>query len=304
MVLRLFVLTLSVQMATGFLFPSSGGGGGCCAPSCAPACSPVSSCGGGCSGGFSGYSGNGYSGNGYSGGGYSGGGYSGGSSYESYAQPQIQSSYAVAAPQPTYISAPQASYSIPSSGGYAKSSYSAPSAPISQSYNAAPSPSYSAPASYAPRASSYSSGAPIPPPPADTSSQQVSPASESYAGRAASGSKLQAVEEEEAKAELSDVASTLNSTLASEPSPPVDISLLKLTNDTECNSEELREIINQNMTENLNASKRLIQVAAEEKYGGRFDVICSVSDFSYVTNTELFCQYTNNSVSCYAYRQL
>lgn len=58
------------------------------------------------------------------------------------------------------------------------------------------------------------------------------------------------------------------------------------------------------MSDNLNASKRLIQLASEEKFGGRFDVICSTNDFSYVTNTELYCQHTTRHVSCYAYRQL
>jgi len=85
---------------------------------------------------------------------------------------------------------------------------------------------------------------------------------------------------------------------------PVDISQLKLTNSTDCNSEELRAIVLANMDEELNSSKRLIQVAAESKFGGRFDVICSNNDFSYVTNTELYCQETTKTVSCYAYRQL
>ncbi|VDO46307.1 unnamed protein product, partial [Haemonchus placei] len=60
----------------------------------------------------------------------------------------------------------------------------------------------------------------------------------------------------------------------------------------------------QNIDENLNSSKRLIQLAAEAQFGGRFDVICANGDFSYVTNTELFCQETKGDVSCYTYRQL
>ena len=59
-----------------------------------------------------------------------------------------------------------------------------------------------------------------------------------------------------------------------------------------------------NMDDNLNSSKRLIQLAAEAQFGGRFDVICANGDFSYVTNTELFCQETKADVSCYTYRQL
>jgi len=58
------------------------------------------------------------------------------------------------------------------------------------------------------------------------------------------------------------------------------------------------------MDEDLNTSKRVIQLAAEKKFGGRFDVVCSANDFSYVTNTEIYCQESSKGVSCYAYRQL
>ncbi|EPB73748.1 ground-like domain protein [Ancylostoma ceylanicum] len=84
----------------------------------------------------------------------------------------------------------------------------------------------------------------------------------------------------------------------------VDIANLKLTDDPLCNSEELRKLMLDNIDENLNSSKRLIQLAAEAQFGGRFDVICANGDFSYVTNTELFCQETKGDVSCYTYRQL
>lgn len=85
---------------------------------------------------------------------------------------------------------------------------------------------------------------------------------------------------------------------------PVDINLLKLTNDTECNNEELRTIIKKNLPYELNITKRQIQLQAEARFGGRFDVICSHHDFSYITNTELWCQETQEGKSCYAYRQL
>ncbi|KAF8382817.1 grl-7 [Pristionchus pacificus] len=85
---------------------------------------------------------------------------------------------------------------------------------------------------------------------------------------------------------------------------PVDVSTLKLTDDPLCNSEDLRALMLENIDDNLNSSKRLIQLAAEAQYGGRFDVICANGDFSYVTNTELFCQESKGDVSCYTYRQL
>ncbi|KAK5968936.1 Ground domain-containing protein [Trichostrongylus colubriformis] len=84
----------------------------------------------------------------------------------------------------------------------------------------------------------------------------------------------------------------------------VDIATLNLTDDPLCNSEDLRKLMLENIDENLNNSKRLIQLAAEAQFGGRFDVICANGDFSYVTNTELFCQETKGDISCYTYRQL
>ncbi|GMR59036.1 hypothetical protein PMAYCL1PPCAC_29231 [Pristionchus mayeri] len=89
-----------------------------------------------------------------------------------------------------------------------------------------------------------------------------------------------------------------------EEEKPVDVSTLKLTDDPLCNSEDLRALMLENIDDNLNSSKRLIQLAAEAQYGGRFDVICANGDFSYVTNTELFCQESKGDVSCYTYRQL
>lgn len=92
----------------------------------------------------------------------------------------------------------------------------------------------------------------------------------------------------------------------------VDVSSLNLTDDPLCNSEDLRKLMLevrlngihllnigsiqsnaamleflsknrpfQNIDENLNSSKRLIQLAAEAQFGGRFDVICANGDFRY-----------------------
>ncbi|CAI5451801.1 unnamed protein product [Caenorhabditis angaria] len=84
----------------------------------------------------------------------------------------------------------------------------------------------------------------------------------------------------------------------------VDISELQLTDDPLCNSEDLRKLVVENIDEQLNSSKRMIQLAAEAQFGGRFDVICANGDFSYVTNTELYCQESKGDISCYTYRQL
>ncbi|VDM81828.1 unnamed protein product [Strongylus vulgaris] len=103
------------------------------------------------------------------------------------------------------------------------------------------------------------------------------------------------------QAPLGDVPSTV---VPEAEEKVVDITNLKLTDDPLCNSEDLRKLMLDNIDDNLNSSKRLIQLAAEAQFGGRFDVICANGDFSYVTNTELFCQETKGDISCYTYRQL
>ncbi|RCN43644.1 ground-like domain protein [Ancylostoma caninum] len=145
----------------------------------------------------------------------------------------------------------------------------------------------------------------------------------------AAGSKNEEVIEEQekpgkGKVEVTTMEPEASSTIADVVEEKmVDIANLKLTDDPLCNSEDLRKlmldllnslnklisnpsnkILPQNMDSNLNSSKRLIQLAAEAQFGGRFDVICANGDFSYVTNTELFCQETKGDVSCYTYRQL
>ncbi|KAK0411245.1 hypothetical protein QR680_005558 [Steinernema hermaphroditum] len=125
------------------------------------------------------------------------------------------------------------------------------------------------------------------------------------ANHAAAGDRLQeVVDEDVAPSSVAEASAEANETLSHEVAEPIPISELKLTEDALCNNEELRKLMLDNIEENLNTSKRLIQVAAETAFGGRFDVICSNQDFSYITNTLLFCQETKGDVSCYTYRQL
>uniref|UniRef100_A0A7E4VYF4 Ground-like domain-containing protein n=1 Tax=Panagrellus redivivus TaxID=6233 RepID=A0A7E4VYF4_PANRE len=72
--------------------------------------------------------------------------------------------------------------------------------------------------------------------------------------------------------------------------------------DPTCNSEKLRTIIEENITKDPTISKRAIQSAAEEKFGGRINVICAKSDFSYVAYTEKYCQASSGEVTCYAFQ--
>ncbi|VDM77505.1 unnamed protein product [Strongylus vulgaris] len=74
--------------------------------------------------------------------------------------------------------------------------------------------------------------------------------------------------------------------------------------DAKCNSEELRSIIIESIDRVTSMSKRRIQIEAEKRLGGRYNVICARGDFSYITNTEEFCQQTVGDVTCYAFKQL
>ncbi|EYC26338.1 hypothetical protein Y032_0010g1098 [Ancylostoma ceylanicum] len=74
--------------------------------------------------------------------------------------------------------------------------------------------------------------------------------------------------------------------------------------DAKCNSEDLRAIIIENIDRVTSVSKRRILAEAERRLGGRYNVICARGDFSYITNTEEFCQQTIGDVTCYVFKQL
>uniref|UniRef100_A0A0M3IBV6 Ground-like domain-containing protein n=1 Tax=Ascaris lumbricoides TaxID=6252 RepID=A0A0M3IBV6_ASCLU len=58
-----------------------------------------------------------------------------------------------------------------------------------------------------------------------------------------------------------------------------------------------------NISDNVSLSKRQIQRIVTEQLGGRIDVICTNSAFSYVVNTELFCESEKNNVTCLVFKQ-
>ncbi|TKR69385.1 hypothetical protein L596_021553 [Steinernema carpocapsae] len=72
--------------------------------------------------------------------------------------------------------------------------------------------------------------------------------------------------------------------------------------DPKCSSDKLRAILKKNMVENLSIAKRLIQKAAEEKFGGQFNVICSREDFTYVSRSSQFCLHEHKGHLCYAFQ--
>lgn len=73
--------------------------------------------------------------------------------------------------------------------------------------------------------------------------------------------------------------------------------------DPKCNSETLKTIIQENIGDSTSASKRSIQKKASEEIGGHIDVICSTGTFSYIVNTELYCETEKDGITCFAFRQ-
>ncbi|VDL82523.1 unnamed protein product [Nippostrongylus brasiliensis] len=57
------------------------------------------------------------------------------------------------------------------------------------------------------------------------------------------------------------------------------------------------------MSDNSSESKRKINVAAEARFGGNVDVICSRGHFSYVFSSNLYCEASKDLVTCIAFRQ-
>ncbi|VDO10053.1 unnamed protein product, partial [Brugia timori] len=68
-----------------------------------------------------------------------------------------------------------------------------------------------------------------------------------------------------------------------------------------CNSHDLMEIMDQNLSTNLAISKHLIQKYAELKLKRDFNVICSNNSFTFITHATLYCQTVKFNVSCYAF---
>ncbi|GMR59860.1 hypothetical protein PMAYCL1PPCAC_30055 [Pristionchus mayeri] len=73
--------------------------------------------------------------------------------------------------------------------------------------------------------------------------------------------------------------------------------------DPKCNSETLKTLIHENIGDSTSSSKRAIQKAASEEIGGHVDVICSTGTFSYIVNTELYCETEKDGITCFAFRQ-
>ncbi|CAD5229484.1 unnamed protein product [Bursaphelenchus okinawaensis] len=69
-----------------------------------------------------------------------------------------------------------------------------------------------------------------------------------------------------------------------------------------CNNFKLRDIIRENISPDIDESKRLIQFQAEQKFGMSVNVICGRGEFSFTIHTNDYCQYSFYDISCYAYK--
>uniref|UniRef100_A0A914XSU4 Ground-like domain-containing protein n=1 Tax=Panagrolaimus superbus TaxID=310955 RepID=A0A914XSU4_9BILA len=71
--------------------------------------------------------------------------------------------------------------------------------------------------------------------------------------------------------------------------------------DARCNSEELLQIMTENISADVKQSRFKIMEAAEAQLGGNFNVVCANGDFSYITSTRLYCLTTLENIKCYAF---
>ncbi|VDO92703.1 unnamed protein product [Heligmosomoides polygyrus] len=90
-----------------------------------------------------------------------------------------------------------------------------------------------------------------------------------------------------------------------QPAPPLrdigDMSSFRPFQTVFHSSSDVKGLFVQNIDANPSSSKRKIQKAATDEIGGLFDVICSSHDFSYLANTQLFCEAGNDDVTCFAF---
>ncbi|GMT02821.1 hypothetical protein PENTCL1PPCAC_24995, partial [Pristionchus entomophagus] len=71
--------------------------------------------------------------------------------------------------------------------------------------------------------------------------------------------------------------------------------------DPSCSSEQLGDIILENISADSSSSKRAIQTAAQTALRSLVDVVCGTGEFSYVAHTHTFCQRRRGDVTCYAF---
>uniref|UniRef100_A0A914UPK2 Ground-like domain-containing protein n=1 Tax=Plectus sambesii TaxID=2011161 RepID=A0A914UPK2_9BILA len=72
--------------------------------------------------------------------------------------------------------------------------------------------------------------------------------------------------------------------------------------DPTCNSKKLKNILEKSISIDTDASKHAIHDATLT-LTGKYDVICAYGDFSYIVNSNSFCQLTKDDITCYVFKQ-
>uniref|UniRef100_A0A914HFS9 Ground-like domain-containing protein n=1 Tax=Globodera rostochiensis TaxID=31243 RepID=A0A914HFS9_GLORO len=75
------------------------------------------------------------------------------------------------------------------------------------------------------------------------------------------------------------------------------------TQQRNCNSERMRKLIIENIHAKPSIAKRQIQSKVAAEINGKIDVICAKHAFSYIVNSELFCEAERYGVICLCFKQ-
>ncbi|VDL79635.1 unnamed protein product [Nippostrongylus brasiliensis] len=70
-----------------------------------------------------------------------------------------------------------------------------------------------------------------------------------------------------------------------------------------CNDPKLKKLIVKHIQEDAQKSKRAIQKAAEDEFGGTFNVICSPCEFSFLISSQRYCDGMKEQIACFAFLQ-
>lgn len=75
-----------------------------------------------------------------------------------------------------------------------------------------------------------------------------------------------------------------------------------------CSNKVLRKILEKEIVAgDANESKRAVYKAANEEFNGKenkgIDVICAPALISYRVATDLYCEYTKEDITCFAFQQ-
>ncbi|VDN54620.1 unnamed protein product [Dracunculus medinensis] len=72
-----------------------------------------------------------------------------------------------------------------------------------------------------------------------------------------------------------------------------------------CNSKRLYQIVIDNIVQNdIESTKRKIQILSQQAFGNLYNVICGTGFFSYIVHTDEYCLISFNHINCYVFSLL